>query len=471
VWNSRKVNEDAVWHWCVDGRRDLENSTFFDGIHTLPAACWTVVDQNFPNNIQTFWEVPRERMREADISVPEAMRLVRETLDDAVRIRLRADVPLALELSGGLDSSTVLALAARHHPGRITTYTVKFAEPQWDEEPFARSVASRYNTDYRVLEPGFGGFWQGITAFTELQEEPYHSPNMQTSQVIWSLMRAAGTKVVLTGAAGDEMFGGYSRYYWKAQIENLIHGRLGHFVDNAVHWTERQHSLIAIGKEILGMLGLRPLVRRIKTAIPMLENQKIRNLRTPGRQYYAATLSAWLREEIVNTQIPYWLRSGEKNYMGIPFEARCPFLDYRVVEAAARMPITYLIRHGWHKWILRKAMENILPADVVWRRIKMGFPYPYEQFFVDYRQIVDLILTEARNPYIDFHRREQLRTDWNAISFILWYELFINENKSLFRKIEERISEMEQPIATTYTPEFMKPCSRKANTEVKNAVV
>lgn len=462
VRNSRKVNEEAAWHWCVDGRRDLENSTLFDGIHSLPAACWTVVDQNFPNGIRIFWEVPRERLRESDISIPEAALKVRESLDDAVRIRLRADVPLALELSGGLDSSTILALAARHHPGRITTYTVKFADPQWDEEPYARSVASRYNTDYRVLEPGMGGFWQGIAAFTELQEEPYHSPNMQTSQEIWSLMRAAGTKVTLTGAAGDEMFGGYARYYWKAQQENLTHGRLVQFIDNAMHWTERQHSLTTIAKEMIGMLGLRPLVRRVKSAIPALENQSIRNLPTPGKQHYAATLTEWLREEIVNTQIPYWLRSGEKNYMGMPFEARCPFLDYRVVEIATRMPTTYLIRHGWHKWILRKAMEDSLPADVVWRRVKMGFPYPYERFFATYRGIIDVILREARNPYIDFSRHERLRTDWNALSFILWYEFFINDNLPLFRKIEEMACAIERPHSSAYIAEFTKGLSHPA---------
>ena len=456
IWNSRKVNEEAVWHWCVDGRRDLENSTFFDGIHSLPAACWTVVDLNFPNNIQTFWEVPRKRLRERDISIPEATRLVRETLDDAVRIRLRADVPLALELSGGLDSSTMLALAARHHSGPITTYTVKFPEPQWDEEPFARSVASQYNTDYRVLRPGIDGFWGAITAFTELQEEPYHSPNMYTSQIIWSLMRTDGTKVALTGAAGDEMFAGYSRYYWKAQIENLMHGRLGQFVDNVVRWSEHQHSMTAIAREMVGMLGLRSLVRRVKAAIPALDNQSIRNLSMPRRQYYNAALTAWLREEIVNTQIPYWLRSGEKNYMGMPFEARTPFLDYRVVEIATRMPITYLIRHGWHKWILRKAMEDSLPADVLWRRVKMGFPFPYERFFATYRDIIDLILKEAQNPYINFSRNERLRTDWNALSFVLWYEFFINDNKSLFRKIEEMSAKIESHITTGYVPEYLK---------------
>ena len=455
VWNSRKVNEEAAWHWCVDGRRDLGNSTLFDGIQSLPAACWTVVGEDYPNSIQTFWEVPRQRLREADISIPEATRLVREALDEAVRIRLRTDVPLALELSGGLDSSTVLALTAQHHSDRITTYTVKFPDSEWDEEPFARSVASRYHTDYRVLEPETRGFWHGIMAFTELQEEPYHSPNMQTSQVIWSLMRAAGTKVALTGAAGDEMFAGYSRYFLKAQLENLTHGKLGYFVDNALHWTEHQYSLGAIGREIVGMLRLRPLVRRVKTAIPMLENQNIRNLLTPERQYYAPTLSAWLREEIINTQIPYWLRSGEKNYMGMPFEARSPFLDHHVVEIATRMPTSYLIRHGWHKWILRKAMEDCLPPDVVWRRVKMGFPYPYGRFFATSRPIIDLILREAHNPYIDFSRYERLRTDWKALSFILWYEFFFNDNKSLFRRIEKISAAIEQPLNTTYTPEFI----------------
>jgi asparagine synthase (glutamine-hydrolysing) len=220
-----------------------------------------------------------------------------------------------------------------------------------------------------------------------------------------------------------------------------------------------------------GMLGLRPLVRRVKSAIPALNNQCIKNIRMPAKQYYAASLTEWLREEIVNTQIPYWLRSGEKNYMGMPFEARSPFLDYRVVEIAARMPTTYLIRHGWHKWILRKAMEDSLPTDVVWRRIKMGFPYPYENFFATYRGIIDFILKEARNPYIDFSRYERLRTDWNAISFILWYEFFINENKSLFRKIEENIAAIERPVVTAYTPEFMKTCSRETSSLSTTAIV
>jgi asparagine synthase (glutamine-hydrolysing) len=313
--------------------------------------------------------------------------------------------------------------------------------------------------DYRVIEPNLGGFWHGIRAFTELQEEPYHSPNMQTSQVIWSLMRSKGTKVALTGAAGDEMFAGYARYFVKSQIENILHGRFNLFFDNVRNWTERNIGIAGFGQEMVSASGLRSFVRRIKTAIPILENQYIKGIATPSKLYNSVSLTDCLREEITNTLIPYWLRSGEKTYMGMPFEARLPFLDYRVVEAATQIPITYLIRHGWHKWILRKSMEDILPADVVWRRVKMGFPYPYEQFFTKYRRIIDMILTEARNPYIDFRRHEKLRTDWDAISFILWYEYFINDNKLLFRKIEENISAMEEHVTATFRPEYLKTYS------------
>ena len=449
----KKVNADAVWHWCVDGLRDLDNQTFFDGIQNLPAATWTVVDDAFPARVQTYWKLSRERLSEADISVDEAARLVRETLIDAIRLRMRADVPVAFELSGGLDSSTVLALAAETQTERMRTYTVRFADPRWNEEPFARAVAQRYNTDYRVIEPQLDGFWNGIGAFTALQEEPYHSPNLQVSQTIWSMMRSEGTRVTLTGSSGDELFAGYSQYYWKAQLENLRHGRFSAVFDNAKNWSERRHNVGEVGREIVKLVGMRQLARQVKKRFHHLDSDYLLGPH-PRDQYYASTLTEWLHSEITNTLIPYWLMSGDKTLMGVPFEGRCPFLDYRVAELAASLPITYLIRHGWHKWIVRKAMEDRLPHDVVWRRAKMGFPYPYERFFEQSRGIVDLILSSARNPFINSKKSEHLRVDWRAMSFILWYELFFKENHALFRRIEEMAQRAAVAPQPSYVPAF-----------------
>lgn len=452
----KQVNTDLIWHWCVDALRDLDNQTFFAGIQNLPAATWAAVDESFPAKVRTYWELSRTRLTEDEISVDEAARLVRETLIDATRLRLRADVPVAFELSGGLDSSTILALAAETQTERLRTYTVRFADKRWNEEPFARAVAKRYNTDYRVIDPPLDGFWNGIGAFTALQEEPYHSPNLQVSQVIWSHMRSEGTKVTLTGSSGDELFAGYSRYYWKAQLENLRHGRLTLLIDNAKHWSEKRHNVLGFGREMVQLLGVRQLARQVKKTFHHLDTDYLVNVPTPSTQYYASTLTQWLHSEITNTLIPYWLMSGDKTLMGVPFEGRCPFLDYRMVEIAARLPIGYLIRHGWHKWILRKAMERYLPENVVWRKVKMGFPYPYERFYGAYRPIVETILNSARNPYVDLKRKELLRANWKALSFLLWYELFFNENHALFERIERMSGGMAKTGNATYRPEFLK---------------
>lgn len=452
---SRKaVNRDAVWHWCVDGLRDLDQSTFFEGIHNVMPGTWTMVDHRFPAGARSFWQVPRDRMRESDIGVEEAAREVRARLLDALRVRLRADVTVAFELSGGLDSSAALALASHVHPGRLRSYTVQFAEPEWNEEPFARDVASRFNVDYRVLMPVLNRFWQGIGAFTDLQEEPYHSPNMQVSQEIWAAMRTEGTKVVLTGSSGDEMFAGYLEYFCPAQLENLLSGRWRHFLVNTRDWTERKNFMLGMARELMYGMGMRRPARALKS---MLRSDDYVRLPFPRWQYRAATLTNHLYNEITNTRIPYWLMSGDKTLMGLPMEGRCPFLDHRVVELATTLPTTYLLRNGWHKWILRKAVEDLLPSSVVWRRAKMGFPYPYERFFRESRAIVELILASADNPYIDCSRKDLLRDNWRAISFLLWYERFFNQNSRLFDRIEAMAAERAVPERACYVPAFLRP--------------
>ncbi|HQU31711.1 MAG: asparagine synthase (glutamine-hydrolyzing) [Planctomycetia bacterium] len=462
IARNKRVNQDAIWYWCSSGMRDLNFSTCFENIFSLPSASWVIVDENFPSNCKTFWEVPKIRMSENDIGISEAATLIRKTLMEAIRIRLRADVPIAIELSGGLDSSTVLALTAQTHPERITTYTVRFHDPGTNEEPFARAVAKHYNVDYRVIDPPIQTFWQHILAFTYLQEEPYHSPNLQTSQDIWSHMRTQGTKVVLSGASGDEMFAGYTHYYSKAQKENLRTGYYLQFIENALRWTERRYNF----KKLALALIRSPIAYFFKNVVSQSSKLRRRNrhclskISMPLQQYNKDTLTELLYSDITNTLIPYWLRSGDKTLMGVPFEGRCPFLDYRVIELATQLPVTYLIRDGWHKWILRKAMEDYLPADVVWRKQKMGFPFPLRTFFEKYEKIIDLILSQMNNPYIEFSDKARLRNDWRAISFILWYELFFNENFALFEKIENMANQSQTITENNgkYSPEFLSSC-------------
>jgi asparagine synthase (glutamine-hydrolysing) len=455
IWEGRKVNEESVYHWLSEGLKDLAFTTCFEGIHSLPSASWAVVNETFPDNIRTFWRLPKERMTESDISTTEAARGVRDLLQDAVKIRLRSDVPLSVELSGGLDSSALVALAAQVHTGKITTFTVRFPEKDCNEEPFARSVATYHSTDYRVLESPTESFWSQILPFTYLEEEPYHSPNLQTNQVVWAQMRSMGMKVSLNGAGGDENFAGYSRYYLPAQVQNLLERRFAPYVANAMKYSQGRTNILGLTM---------PIVALVKEAVQRLtphllhkprDIRYFKGERYPGAAARQLTLSEVLYGDMTNTLMPYWLRSGDRGFMGVPLEVRAPFLDYRLVEFAFRLPVTYLFRHGWHKWILRKAVEDVLPADVVWRRQKMGFPFPFKRFYSENDEIVKLILSSSDNPYIDFSRSGQFRNDWKTLSFILWYELFFNNNIPLFEKIKAKAERMRSTEGYGYVSQFL----------------
>jgi asparagine synthase (glutamine-hydrolysing) len=460
VYSRRRVNEVSASDWLVHDIKDLDFSTCFEGIHSLPSGCWTIVDEAFPHCPTIFWKVPEERLRETDISVTEACSRVREACEDAVRIRLRSDVPLSVELSGGLDSSVVLALAAQAYPGKITSYTVRFPDEKCNEEPYARAVASRYGVDYRIIDYPTEDFWRNILPFTELQEEPYHSPNMHTSQVIWSQMRAAGSKVLLSGSAGDENFAGYGVYFAAHQRDNLLSGRVDLYLRNALMNSEAEsrfssvtQPLIKLAKETVKAYGPHRFVKRFQTeGWPYYFLGK----RTP-RSLYSMSASEALYDYMTNLLMPYWLRSGDKVVMGMPIEARCPLLDYRVVELGFRLPLTYLIRNGWRKWILRKAMEDVLPREVVWRKNKMGFPFPDERFQEESNRIMDTILSGASNPFVDLSQKQSLKRNWRAMSFILWYELWFNENVDLLLKVQRMGARCTIPASGYgFIPEYLK---------------
>ncbi len=459
IYRRRRVNEASASDWLVYEIKDLDFTTCFEGIYSLPSGSWSTVDECFPNHSTTFWKVPEERLREKDISVDEACRRLREVCEDAVRIRLRCDVPLSVELSGGLDSSVVLALAAQVYPGKITSYTVRFPEEKYNEEPFARSVAQRYRVDYRVLDSPIENFWCQILPFTYLQEEPYHLPNMHTSQVIWSYMRAAGTKVLLSGSAGDENFGGYGVYFQSHQRDNLMTGRMDRYLRNAFLNSEANSKIaslsapiIALSKEAIKQYAPQKLVRRFRTeGWPFYFTGK----RFP-RSLYPMSASQAFHAYMTSLLMPYWLCSGDKVVMGMPIEGRCPLLDYRVTDLAFRLPVTYLIRNGWRKWILRKAMEDLLPEDVVWRKKKMGFPFPYERFQADNHAIMETILDRSSNPFLDLSQKQSLKNNWKAMSFILWYELYFNENVDLLLDLQTMALRSNPASDYGFTPEYLR---------------
>lgn len=438
--NTRAVDPSSVADFILYGRRDRAG-TFWQGVLDFPPGHYVWLGTDGKIEPFRYWSMPTARKTTRDIGLDEAAISLRELLCDALAIRLRADVPIGFELSGGMDSSALVGLAAGAMGHKISSYTVKFEEEHSDEEPYARAVAQLYPNliDYTVIRPPQDEFWKAADRFVWEQEEPFHAPNLHTLQAMECLIKQRGAHVVISGAAGDEMLAGYAGDYMGPYLRYLLaKGDLAGFwqalnasteispaqsikgllLDSL--WSQEQRALM--GKRKIGEYTLLQSV-----LIPELFNAPIKGASTKAENSFHGRTVANMTHRLMN----YWLRSGMKSAYGIPIEPRSPFLDYRVVEFCTTLPPEYLIHDGWHKYVLRKAVEPYLPAEVVWRRNKMGFPFPYREWLMSSKQVVLACVSGLQCPFIQLASFEKNYdrfvsvapiTLWRLISVLLWWK-------------------------------------------------
>lgn len=416
--------EQAIDDFVRHGWRDLENKTFYSGIVTFPAGSWAWVRAGALDTTVQFWTIPTIRLTEADISPDQAVTEFRGLFYQAVEHRLRADVPLGFELSGGMDSSSIVA-AAVEMGHRATTFTVKFEEAHSDEEPFARTLKKRYgsNIDYRVVRPPPDSFWSHASDYVAMLDEPFHAPNMFINFSIWRLMANEGIRVSLNGAAGDELLAGYSRDY---AFTNIVH------LMTAGRPLSALRELTVYRENPNGSLLLREASRAIERMLPKGHHGILLTRgKRPRRDRARQDIEGLLIDLMGNWRMNYWLRSGHQSAMAVPMEVRMPFLDVDLVDFAFRLPTSYLIRDGWHKWILRQAMEKVLPPEIVWRKRKMGFPFPIREWLLQSKSRYFAAVAHLACPWINLqalrdHYDEMVRVDpnyvWRAISVSLWWK-------------------------------------------------
>lgn len=447
------INERAVDDFVTQGIRDYDG-TFWNEILDFPPASFAWIQPDLTLKTERYWSLPRSRLTPAEIKTEDAIEKFRSLLADAVRIRQRADVPVAFELSGGMDSSAIVGLAATRSPEVLTTFTVKNQEEHVDEEPYARAVVELYpdKIDSRVLVPQANDFWDMADEFIWVEEEPFHSPNLQTNQQLRMTMRAAGFKVVIAGSAGDEVLAGYAGEYLIPFLRSLLRrGLYSRFIDELRGNTEisKRRILYSLATSILIPQSVRCFVRerRWRRRLSGIYNtgQIHKNSNSREATEKALSLEEIMLENMGRRKMNYWLRAGPKVMFGIPIEPRTPFLDYRLVEFAFTLPPEYLIRDGWFKWILRQSVKNILPERVVWRKRKMGFPFPIREWLVSSKDNVAINLAGIECPYVNVERlmesydrmaNREPDTLWRLISLALWWRKII-EGKTILRNRQE----------------------------------
>lgn len=422
-------------------------ATLFSGIRKVPPGHYVEVSATGEVRVEAYWRLP-EPEDVLDCTPGEAVDLVEESLRSAVDSALVADVPVGSYLSGGVDSSLIVALAdaARRSAGALdplATFSAEFGDPRFDESHHAVRVSELFGTDHhRVLvrPQDFGSTWEKLTWH---RDAPVSEPaDIAVAQLATEARRHV--KVVLSGEGSDELFGGYPKYRWVEATSRL--GRLPAALrTHGVGLLER--TLPArLGKARIGLRALtgHPELRLEDWFAPFTDREVDALLgvgpRRVGRQVRSRDAIDLMARLDLDTWLPdNLLERGDRMSMAASLELRPPFLDHGLVELAFRLPSSVKVRDGQTKWVLKQVAARHLPEDIV-HRPKAGFRVPLDAWFRgDLEAMARDLLTGADSfvasvmdvsvvsGLLDTHARgrrdEEIRI-WTLLSLEMWGRRF-----------------------------------------------
>jgi asparagine synthase (glutamine-hydrolysing) len=444
--------------------------TLFRGIRKLmPGHHLTFAPDGREPVIRPYWRIPTEKPANRKTDA-EWIRECRELLEESVRLRLMADVPLGMFLSGGIDSSAIAALMQRMVSEPVKTFSVGYAEAEFSELGYAREVATRIGTDHREIKIGFGEFFDALPELIWHEDEPISWPSSVYLYYV-SKLASEHVKVVLTGEGSDELFAGYGRY--RHQMMSEGHMKIyGHVPEAARRWVRDQISTSSLlGADLRRKLKHTVLGRSGDLQSLYLENfygafsaadvkSLVKDRSIDGAAAYRPFID--LFESV--PQLPYLERllyADQQTYleellmkqdrmsMAASIESRVPFLDHKFVEFASSVPVALKLRGTTGKYILKEAVAGLLPAEIIHRK-KMGFPTPLKRWLrepqaaplYDFLLEKDSLLGEviAREPLRDLLNRHRNKSEdatdriWNLLNLQLWGDIFFNGKRERWRE-------------------------------------
>ena len=400
--------------------------TIFRGIHKLPPAHFAVYE-NGEFTTHRYWDL--DFSHESDTDFAEPAQSLRELLDSSVRLRMQSDVPLGAFLSGGVDSSLIVALMQRATQEPVKTFSVGFPVAEYDETRYAKRVADHLGTEHHELEVTP----DAVSMLPKLVwhfDEPFADSSALPVWYVSELTRSHVT-VALSGDGGDELFAGYPRYraVWlsalldeSGPIKSLLAAGFWQRLPGA-----RQKSVMRRFKRFSEFLSKSPQRRYLEWIAIFHEARRAElfsdELMTqlPGEDPFQFLSRAWgkshPRDAVtaasladLTTYLPCdILTKVDIASMAHSLECRQPFLDHRVVELAASLPIKLKFRFNRGKWMLREVFGDLLPAEIFTRR-KMGFGVPLDHWFRhELREMTHDVLLDQRAAQRGFFRPEVVR--------------------------------------------------------------
>jgi asparagine synthase (glutamine-hydrolysing) len=456
---SPELEQDVLPEYLAFGYVSQER-TFFRGINKLPPGHTLTLDLSGPRpalEIAKYWDIPASAPYPG-LDAEELARDLRQRLEESVGLRLMSDVPLGVFLSGGVDSSAVAAMTKRLAGGPVKTFSVGYTEERYSELSHAARAASAIGTDHYETRLSREDFFEALPRLIWHEDEPIAWPSSVPLYFV-SKLAAKHVKVVLTGEGSDELFGGYERYRW-----HLFNSRAA---SRYIRVPSALRRSIQRGLETSSLLTAdarrklrHTFVGREDTVQSLLldnfyaafsPGEQASLLKQAGAPAYANYLP-FFDNRASHSLLSRMLYADQKTYlvellmkqdqmsMACSLESRVPFLDHTLVEFATTIPDRLKIRGKVQKYILKRAVQDLLPAEIVHRK-KLGFPTPLRQWLLQpesdrlYQALTaksgflsGIVHSKSVDDLIFRHRSGmEDATDrlWRLLNLQLWSDLFL----------------------------------------------
>ena len=433
------INRDAInlllRHNCIPAPYSIYNKIS----KLMPGTILSISINDTEPKISEYWSLKEVAMKGLDNlhsgSDAEVINGLEDVLKRSVEQQMVADVPLGAFLSGGVDSSLIVALMQQQSTQPVKTFTIGFSDDSYNEAKHAKEVAKYLNTDHAELYVSHQDAINVIPKLPKIYDEPFSDPSQIPTFLVSQLAREHVT-VSLSGDAGDELFCGYNRYL----LTDQLWGRLSMLPVSMRRGLAGMMTTLSpeAFNKFLGFLPYNRVGEKIHKAASVMESSSIDELylrlvshwnnpesivlnsREPITQLTSATSNisrlSQIQKMMLMDTLTYLpddiLTKVDRAAMGVSLETRIPFLNHNVVEYAWRMPMNFKVRNGEGKWALRQILYKYIPKEMI-ERPKMGFGVPIDSWLRGpLREWAEELLDESRLRQEGFFNPEQIRQKW-----------------------------------------------------------
>ena len=370
-----------------------KTETFYTNILSLPAGHYLTIQPSTGKlQMKRWYDLLYETKNKKYIvsNEEDAIEKFQELFKISINRRLRSDVKIGTSLSGGIDSSSVVAISQQFSSDHIShqCFTAIFSDFEKDESVKSKEVADHFKLQQYTVEVTVNDWIKQWETLTYHQEEPLQSSSVLSQLMLYRLAKSNDIKVMLDGQGADEILGGYKKYsHW--YLQELLRSNFSSFKKEKKllqqhqfldHWSYKNYAAAFFPERAanhLQELAIRQQNNQIFIQKEFLQHYQNKNsLQKP----VIKSLENILYFNTVHSGLNTLLRYADRNAMANSIEVRLPFLFHELVEFIFLLPSSFKIKEGYTKWILRKSMLNVLPNNIIWQNNKIGYEPPQEQW-------------------------------------------------------------------------------------------